>query len=85
MNAVDLFLNDLERSGFWEDECASCGKTFNDTESKGVCEECIIEECRCPGCACEPGSGYTAGCHHPEGCGYFKATMGALSSRLPEE
>jgi hypothetical protein len=26
----------------------------------------------CPGCGCEPGDGATAGCTHPEGCGYFK-------------
>lgn len=25
----------------------------------------------CPGCGSLPGDGYTAGCDHPDGCGYF--------------
>jgi len=36
----------------------------------------------CPGCDAQPGDGYTADCHHPEGCGYWKSSMGALSNRL---
>lgn len=24
----------------------------------------------CPGCECKPGDGKTAGCSHPEGCGF---------------
>ena len=27
----------------------------------------------CPGCGCEPGDGTTAGCTHPDGCGFFAA------------
>ena len=27
----------------------------------------------CPGCGAEPGDGCTAGCNHPEGCGFFAA------------
>ena len=40
------------------------------------------EDMSCPGCDAEPGDGYTADCHHPVGCGYYKASMGALSNRL---
>lgn len=69
---------------YQEEECASCGKRFDSPEGKGICNQCIDDECRCPGCLCEPGDGYTAECHHPDGCGYFKA-HGGLSSRLPEE
>lgn len=38
---------------------------------------------RCPGCGCGPGDGLTAGCSHPEGCGYWKAFDDPKQS-LPE-
>jgi len=39
------------------------------------------EDFGCPGCDARPGDGYTADCHHPEGCGHWKA-QGGLSNRL---
>jgi hypothetical protein len=38
----------------------------------------------CPGCDSRPGDGYTADCHDPEGCGYYKKEFGALSNRFGE-
>ncbi len=32
---------------------------------------------RCPGCGCGPGDGRTAGCTHPDGCGYWDALHAA--------
>lgn len=30
------------------------------------------DEYACPGCGCVPGDGYTPGCEHPDGCGFYK-------------
>jgi hypothetical protein len=69
--------------GHPESDCSSCGETFQDVDCLEICPTCIDDDMSCPGCAAQPGDGYTADCHHPEGCGYFKAAFGALSSRLP--
>ena len=37
----------------------------------------------CPGCGCKPGDGYTAGCNHSEGCGFYKGELSRLTG-LPE-
>lgn len=37
----------------------------------------------CPGCGCKPGDGYTAGCNHSEGCGFYKGELSRLTD-LPE-
>lgn len=31
------------------------------------------DDLACPGCGCQPGDGYTQGCSHPDGCGFFRA------------
>ena len=57
------------------DACLLCGE-----------QGCTDAQCdeRCPGCGAKAGDGLTAGCHHPDGCGWAKAQHGGLSSRLPE-
>jgi len=62
--------------------CGRCdfGVAREDGSCDGGCDS--EEDFSCPGCDAEPGDGYTADCHHPVGCGYYKAAMGALSNRL---
>lgn len=44
MQPVETFLDGLERSGFWDDVCKSCEKTFADTDPWSnpdtLCGEC---------------------------------------------
>lgn len=54
-----------------------------------ICEDCddaintsdtTSDDDACPGCGCRPGDGLTAGCNHPDGCGYFRGWHEALGN-----
>lgn len=70
--------------------CCECGVAAEGNitlagAGESVCDSChesLEDSYGCPGCDAEPGDGYTAHCHHPEGCGYFKQVFGALSNRI---
>jgi len=45
---LDGFLDDLERSGYWDDTCSCCGDTFANTDPtenpETLCQDCQEED-----------------------------------------
>ena len=66
----------IDEDGIELEICPMCeGENLaGELESDGCCYcgHQIVDPEACPGCGCKPGDGYTEGCDHPDGCGFFR-------------